>query len=163
MSTEIWGLVIALIGVSGSLLGLAIQFKKDSNTIGKVLEKTEPIKNIDDNTKKVREELLENLSPVLKQNDGYLNNMNKDIKEILSDVEYRKRLEQSSSLIINEDVTSLIATINKMNATIVKQSNTIIEQEQKIKILTKDNMELKSRIKEIGIDDLYIDRFEKNL
>ena len=64
-------ITVALITVVGTLIAHLISFRKDSHTIGRMKEDTATllpeVKNIGENTKKIRDQVTEQLVPSLNQ------------------------------------------------------------------------------------------------
>ncbi|WP_422445375.1 hypothetical protein [Thermoanaerobacterium sp. DL9XJH110] len=75
MDTQgIVAIFVALIGVAGGIWAQYVQFKRDSGRIGEVKSDTSEIKpvvkNVDENVKKVRDEVVEKIVPNLGKLDG---------------------------------------------------------------------------------------------
>lgn len=122
-NSGLWAMAVALISVAGSLILHFISYKKDSNTIGKVKEDTATllpeVKNIDENTKKIREQVTEQVLPSLSQ----ISETKKGVVELVDELKYQKRLKQETSPYIqNMDIfISGIKNIYDENARLLSE------------------------------------------
>ena len=97
------GVIVALIGVAGTILANFFQYKKDSSKISEVKEDTSAmtpqVMNIARDTRETNDIVKVNLSSKLdkakydiNEVKGGISELYKDTREILEDVRYRKRL-----------------------------------------------------------------------
>lgn len=138
MENNIWwiSIVVAIIGVIGSLIRTNIELKKDSKTTGIIKADTSEIKpkiaNTEQDTRRIKEVIVEEIAPRFRGNNTFIDKI--DI--IASDVEFRKRLEDQT-IRNGIDTQEVVASINAME-TIIRN------QENQIRDLRRENIELKS-------------------
>jgi hypothetical protein len=147
-------IVVALISVAGTLLGLLLQFKKDSNRIGEVKSDTSEIKPKVDNISVYTKETNDLLSRTIAPEVGKLGTLQTDVSAILEDVNYKKRVQAEYKGSLNRDaIVTGIETIYADNASFRDQ---VKEQGERIKKLTllnnsleKTNQSLKAEIERL--------------
>lgn len=163
------GIIVGLIAVAGSLIGLIIQFKKDSNTIGTVKSDTSEIKpkiaNIDENTRKSRDILIEDVKPSIDKLYDQQTNFEKNLSKIdyvVKEFEYQDRLKKEYSSGFNKDIlTTGIDAVYERNAMLENQLREkkieISELTNKVRLLNAEKQSLEQQLEEykemIGRDD----------
>lgn len=144
-NTEAWAIVVALISVTGSLILHFFSFRKDSNTIGKVKEDTATllpeVKTIDENTKKIRDQVTEQVIPNLNQ----MTETKNGVTELVNELNYQKRLKQETSHYANNmDIfISGIKNIYEVNARLESE---LKEEKTKNSILLAENYKLEQEL-----------------
>jgi DNA integrity scanning protein DisA with diadenylate cyclase activity len=145
MGNSGWGIVIALIGVAGTLLMHFFQFRKDSNTIGKVKEDTSTmipeVNNIDENTKKIRDQVIERMVPSLDQ----LMETKSGVAALVDELKYQKRLKYEMSPYIH-NMDSLISGIQNVYEENAKLSSELKEEKLLSQRLTLENINLRQEL-----------------
>ncbi|WP_097006830.1 hypothetical protein [Lacrimispora amygdalina] len=148
--------IVAVIGVVGSLLGVAggiwsqvVLFKKDSNKIGEVKADTSEMKpqvsNIDDNVKKVRDEVVERIVPGISNATKSGDKLLTDVGKLVAELEFQKRLksELSGTLTTPDYLLEGINSIYEDNALL---NRSIKDKERKIRELARENRDLSNRL-----------------
>lgn len=149
MSGNAIGVIVALIAVAGNLLVLYFQFKKDSNKIGEVKADTSGMKpqvsNIDENVKKVKDEVVEKLVPGIGNVEKSGDKLLTDVGKLVTELEFQKRLksELSGALATPEYLLEGINSIYEDNASL---NRIIKEKERRIRELARENRELSNRL-----------------
>lgn len=153
MNTANWiAIVVALIGVTGSLAANFFQLKRDGKTITNIdrtTSETKPqIKGIEESAKKVRDVLIEEIRPEVKQ----LSSANTKLDYITKEIDYQKRIKADISSAVN-DSAYLIAGINKVYEENARLARECAAQKESLRILTfekadliKENRELKTEL-----------------
>lgn len=149
MDTAEWiTIVVALIGVVGALLVNYYQLRRDGKTIDGISSNTSEIhptvKNINNNTEKTKEVILESIAPLLSK----IEERNSKIDSIAAEVEYQKRLKSdfSTSASGKEVLIAGIQTVFEENARLNLQHKS---DEEKIKALTSENRSLTRQVKRL--------------
>ena len=142
MNTSDWlAIAVALIGVIGALIANLFQLKRDGKTITNVdrtTSETKPqIKNIAENTQKVRDVITEEIRPEVKQ----ISSANSKLDYITSEIEYQKRIKSDVSSAVS-DSAYLIAGINKVYEENARLSSLCASQKESIRVLTFENADL---------------------
>lgn len=118
-------IVVALLSVAGAIAVQIYQFKKDSNTIGSVKADTNGmvpvIHNIEKNTEKARDEIVEKLVPNLTASE----NMAAGVQELLDEQRYQKRVK-SEATVHEEDI--LIAGVKRVYEENARLADKVREQ-----------------------------------
>lgn len=100
-------IVVALIGVIGSVLVQWYQFKKDSNTIGEVKSDTGEMKPtvnaIDKNVNKITDNVVEKIVPTMDCLNRFSEDSSSALKELVDNLHYQKRLMGETSFSIDRD------------------------------------------------------------
>lgn len=149
MSGNAIGVIVALIAVAGNLLVLYFQFKKDSNKIGEVKADTSGMKpqvsNIDENVKKVKDEVVEKLVPGIGNVEKSGDKLLTDVGKLVTELEFQKRLksELSGALTTPEYLLEGINSIYEDNASL---NRIVKEKERRIRELARENKELSNRL-----------------
>lgn len=149
MSGNAIGVIVALIAVAGNLLVLYFQFKKDSNKIGEVKADTSGMKpqvsNIDENVKKVKDEVVEKLVPGIGNVEKSGDKLLTDVGKLVTELEFQKRLksELSGALATPEYLLEGINSIYEDNASL---NRIVKEKERRIRELARENRELSNRL-----------------
>jgi chromosome segregation ATPase len=149
MSGNVIGIIVAVIAVAGNLLALYFQFKKDSNKIGEVKADTSGMKprvsNIDENVKKVRDEVVERLVPGLSNTTKSSDKLLIDVGKLVTELEFQKRLksELSGALTTPDYLLEGINSIYEDNASL---NQTIKEKDKRIRELSRENREIINRL-----------------
>lgn len=154
------GIIVGLIAVAGSLIGLIIQFKKDSNTIGTVKSDTSEIKpkiaNIDENSRKSRDILIEDVKPSIDKLYDQQTNFEKNLSKIdyvVKEFEYQDRLKKEYSSGFNKDIlTTGIDAVYERNAMLENQLREkkieISELINKVRLLNAEKQSLEQQLEE---------------
>ena len=142
MNVSDWlAIVVALIGVIGALIANLIQLKRDGKTITNIDSTTSEaktqIKSIDENTKKVRDVIVEEIRPEVKQ----ISSANSKLDYITGEIEYQRRIKSDVSSAVN-DSAYLIAGINKVYEENARLSRECAAQKESIRVLTFENANL---------------------
>lgn len=153
MDASNWiAILVAIIGVIGSLIATFIQLRHDGKTISKIdstASETKPqIKAIEERTKKVRDVIVEEIRPEVKQ----LSSANHKLDYITREIDYQKRIKADIGSAVN-DSAYLIAGINKVYEENARLSRECAAQNERVRILTveksnliKENRELKTEL-----------------
>jgi uncharacterized protein YoxC len=149
MSGNAIGIIVALIAVAGNLVVLYFQFKKDSNKIGEVKSDTSGMKpqvsNIDENVKKVRDEVVERIVPGMSNVEKSGDKLLTGVGKLVAELEFQKRLksELSGTLATPEYLLEGINSIYEDNALL---NRTIKEKERKLRELSRENRDLSNQL-----------------
>ena len=155
-TASIVAIVIALLSVAGGVWVQILQFKKDSSHIGEVKSDTSLIKpqiaTIDENTKKIRDEVIETLVPDMRMITGSVSEVSGKVFDLVADLEYRKRLQAEVAGSINKDyLLSGIEQVYKENAQLSQMLQEQREQNQRLEWrnnqLENDNVQLKKTVR----------------
>lgn len=141
-SSGLWAMAVAIVTLTGTLIAHLLQFKKDSNTIGKVKEDTATmipeVKSIDENTKRIREQVLEQMSPNLNQ----LMDTKKDVSILVDELNYQKRLKQETTPYI-DNMDMLLAGIKNVYEVNARLTTELKQEKEKASMLLLENIQLK--------------------
>ncbi|WOO35749.1 hypothetical protein R2R35_18385 [Anaerocolumna sp. AGMB13020] len=145
MNNGYWALVVALISVAGTLVAHLISFRKDSNKIGSVKEDTSKmtpqVNNIDENTKKIRDQVIEQIIPSINQfKDSRIG-----ISELVEDLRYQKRLKQETLPYVN-NMDTFISGIKNVYDVNARLAFELKEEREKTQFLTLENNQLKAEL-----------------
>lgn len=134
-------IVVALIGVAGSLLANyllfkrdSLRFQKDSQTLADVNKDTTLLPEMKEDTRRTKEVLCEEILPSFRGADNFLVKINK----IFADVDRRKTREESNSLLIQKDLSEVYATLGKMEEIILSQANSLQREREKNALLKRE-------------------------
>lgn len=164
MTGNVIAIVIALIGVIGSILANFFQYKKDSNTIKDVKKDTTVIlpkvDNIDSNTKEIRKYIVDDIKNNLQSLKNLSQNIyknNDDIKLIADDVKYRKRLNNEyKGTFTRDNLITGIDEIYKDNANLRYRLTEMQKQNFKLTrekhLLEIENKNLKDKLQKYNKD-----------
>ena len=146
MSAEYIALTVAILSVAGTLLAQLFQFKKDSNTIGKVKEDTIEIKpnvlSIKKDTEKlsvqVGEQMIPSLNSLSESKDG--------VKELVEELRYQKRLKSETTPYV-QNMDLFISGIQNVYETNAKLVSELREERLKNHTLLLKNTELEQELR----------------
>lgn len=164
METGLWAVAVAVIGLVGSTWYQYIASKKDIKPLSGIQATTSEMKprieNIDENTKKSRDVLIEDVKPEIfniqrKQSD--INDQMKKIDYVVKEFEYQTRLKEKYSTGFNKEVlTAGIDSIYERNAilerTLHEKEQTISEMTVSLRKLKEENEELHEQIIQYEMD-----------
>ena len=119
-----------------------MQLRRDGKSIDKIDDRSTYIPNIDDNTKKSKEILIESLKP----NIEYLKNKSDMIDYIAKEVEYQQRVKNSVSGSISGNKDILLQGINSLYESNASLNQSLAEARAKCSVLEIENANLKSQI-----------------
>lgn len=153
--SNMWWIAIitALIGVFGSVIVAIFQLKRDGKTIDatsrNVLDIKPKVDNISDDTKKIRDVVIESINPTL----SHISEKGSKIDFIASEIEYQKRLhEQVSHDVDNRDIiVQSIDVLYEKNASLNKEVTTLKVQNN---FLSRENNNLKNENQQLKSDIL---------
>ena len=170
------GLIIALIGVAGTLIAHFFQFKKDSNKISEVKSDTSnmlpKVDNIAEKTTDIRGYIADDIKPSLqtivsRQETNNATNLqvSSDIREVLEDVKYRKRLSAEYNGMFNRDIMiSGIDEIYSTNAALKNKIEELRKTEHELSIkLRSTEQKLNKTIKQNSVLQQKLAKYEKNV
>lgn len=134
-------IVIALVGAASGIWAQFVLFKKDSGTMNSIKSDTSEMKptvnNIDENVKKVRDEVVEAIVPKMTKLEG--------IDLLVEDYKYREKIRLEKSVNYNKDVLKeSIEVIFEENAKLTKA---LKEKEELNEYLVVENQRLKEKVK----------------
>lgn len=160
------GIIVGIIAVTGSFMGLMIQFKKDSNINGAVesdiSEMKSRLEHIDYNTKDLTETVLREMYPDLKNVAKDIAESKDNIAYIQTEFEFQKELKKHySSNLYKDMLTKEKDSAYEKNAILENQHK---EKSQELTILQHkahnlelDNARLQEQVQsyeqELGKDD----------
>lgn len=135
---SIVAIVIALLSIAGGIWIQILQFKKDSGKIADVKSDTSEIKpktaNIDDNVKKIRDDVIEIIKPnivnIAKSSDG--------INVLVNELEFQKRLKSEFSTNI-ENKDYFISGLEKLYEENAELKRKVKDLEYKLEIEVNKN------------------------
>ena len=169
------GVIVALIGVAGTLTAHFFQFKKDSNKISEVKSDTSnmlpKVDNIAEKTTDIRGYIADDIKPSLqtivsKQEINNATNLqvSSDIREVLEDVKYRKRLSEEYNGMLNRDtMISGIDEIYSTNAALKNKIKELREKERELSIkLRSTEQKLDETIEQKVLLQQKLAEYEKN-
>ena len=135
-------IVVSVIGVAGALLGLIIQFKKDSNKIGDVKADTNQIKpvtdTINENVKEIKNDVIRTLLPKATE----INNINAGVESLVEELKYKEKLKHETSLAVhNKDY--FITGVEKLYEENSKLAFTVRELQRENQMLLNEVEHLK--------------------
>ena len=131
---------VALLSVAGGIWAQVVQFKKDSGTMNSIKSDTSEMKptvhNIDENVKKVRDEVVETIVPKMTKLEG--------IDLLVEDYKYREKIRLEKSVNYNKDaLKESIEVIFEENAKLTKA---LKEKEEVNEYLVVENRRLKEKV-----------------
>ena len=146
-------ILVAIIGVIGTLIVTFLQLKRDGETINSIGSNTTDMKprveNIEKDVEKAKDTLIESVKPSLKD----ISDRNEKIDQIYKEIEYHKRLQQElSENALGHD--SLLAGINAVYAENARLNQSYRVAKETIIRLTNENSKLKKRVD-------YLERLQK--
>ncbi len=165
MNSGVIGIIIALIGVIGSVLLAVFQAKKHGDKIDDTKSDTQAMRpkidNIDKSTEKIRDNVIETLVPQINN----LSKASEKIDLIEKEVSYRQRLKSDVSLDLTKE-EHLIGGIEKLyerNGALENENRELKRQlsdaQRENKLLRQKNQDLLLTNKELAKD---IERFSQN-
>lgn len=147
MENSWWiSIVVALIGVVGTLISVFLQLRRDGKSIDRIDSRSVHIPNIDDNTKKSKDILVESLKP----NIEYLKNKSDKIDYIAKEVEYQQRVKNSISGNISGNKDILLQGINLLYESNASLNQSLAEARAKCSMLEMENANLKNEIADLN-------------
>ena len=141
-------ILVAIIGVIGTLVVAYLQLRRDGNTINSIGSDTTNMKprveNIEKNVEKTKDALIESVKPSLKD----IVERNEKIDEIYKEIEYHQRLKQefSENAFGRDNLLAGINTIYAENARLNQLHHA--DQEQIIRLIN-ENGKLKEKIENL--------------
>ncbi len=132
---------VALLSVAGGIWSQYVLFKKDSGTMNGIKSDTSEMKptvhNVDENVKKVRDEVVETIVPKMTKLEG--------IDLLVEDYKYREKIRLEKSVNYNKDaLKESIEIIFEENARLTKA---LKEKEEINEYLVMENQRLKEQVR----------------
>ncbi|MBQ9229224.1 MAG: hypothetical protein IJ168_10405 [Eubacterium sp.] len=167
LTTEIVSLIVAIIGVIGVILADVIRSSKQGKAIDDKVNSVKgdtgtmapKIDNINDNSRKVRDVLLERLLPTIESEKHGNTIMSSQLQELYDDMKYHKELKKElidngkskdyfiDGINVLYQQNELLSAENRdLRCDIAEKRETIAALELKIENLQTENRDLKARI-----------------